>query len=147
MQVSFTNLLKAYSGKCDGLVYMYNRRLNKVIARRLSIFKPHAGTIRMGEVARNLKALGISADFRSDLKLYTEMFRFAYPDQSCYTWMNAFSKLMWALAKAFNIDLATISKADIIAQELPCITLQMAVDAGLLKPVEGYQRLNAGMFE
>jgi hypothetical protein len=146
MQVSFTNLLKAYSGKCDGIVYMFNRRLNKVIARRLPEFKPHAGTIRMGDIARNLKALSISAEFRSDLKLYTEMFRFAYPDQSCYTWMNAFSKLMWAMAKAYNLDLATITKADIIAQELPCLSVQRAVEAGLLLPVEGYQRLNAGMF-
>jgi hypothetical protein len=31
MKVLFKNLLKAYSGQCDGLVYYYNSQLNRVL--------------------------------------------------------------------------------------------------------------------
>lgn len=36
MEVTFKNLLHAYNGKCDGIVYYYNKRMGKVIARRHS---------------------------------------------------------------------------------------------------------------
>jgi len=146
MKVSFTNLIKAYSGKCDGLVYMYNRRLNKIIARRMPVFKPHAGNVRMGQVAKNLAALEICEAYRTDLRLYTEMFRMAYPEAGCYTWMNTFSKLMWALQRAFGLDLGSITRNEIETQELPCMTLKTAVEAGLLPIVKGYERFGSRMW-
>ena len=33
MKVKFKNLVQAYSGKCDGLVFFYNRRLNRMCVR------------------------------------------------------------------------------------------------------------------
>lgn len=146
MQVTFTNLIKAYSGKCDGLVYLYNRRLNRIIARRMPIFKPHAGTERMASVARNLKSLMLSPDYVSDLKLYTEMHRMQYPNDSLYTWTNLFSKLMWSLAKQYQIDLATISREQISSQNLPCFTLKAAAEAGLIKSISSYDKFVAPMF-
>ena len=145
MIVSFANILKAYSGKCDGLVYMYNRRLNKVIARRMPVFKPHAGTQRLSLISRNLKALEISEAYKNDIRFYTEMYRMTYPENSVYTWSNMFTKLMWSLHRAIGVDLATISRDEIESQELPCISVKMAVEAGLLPPVQGYERLIALM--
>ena len=34
MKVTFKNLLKACAGACDGLVYYYNPRLDKILCRR-----------------------------------------------------------------------------------------------------------------
>ncbi|MDZ4122080.1 MAG: hypothetical protein U1C33_06635 [Candidatus Cloacimonadaceae bacterium] len=145
MIVTFTNLLKAYSGKCDGLVYMYNRRLNKLIARRLPVFVPHEGTKRLGQIARNLKSLQLSEGYRSDLRLYPELSRFAYQDDNCYNWMNAFSKLMWGLNRVTGADLATISRLEIETLDLPCRTVKRAIEAGLLPPVEAYQKFDSEM--
>ena len=143
MIVSFANILKAYSGKCDGLVYMYNRRLNKVIARRMPAFKPHAGTERLTTIAHNLKALNISEGYRNDLRIYTEMYRMSNPP--VYTWYNMFTKLMWALHDATGVDLAQITRTQIEEQELPCNSVKRAVDAGLIPPVQSYERLTSVM--
>ena len=33
MKVYFKNMLKAYRGACDGLIYYYNPRLNRLLVR------------------------------------------------------------------------------------------------------------------
>jgi hypothetical protein len=35
MKVTFKNMLLADSGKCDGIVYYFNARLGRVIARKI----------------------------------------------------------------------------------------------------------------
>ena len=147
MEVSFKNLLKAYSGKCDGLVYYYNRRLNKVIARRLPNSKPHAGNKRMSAISHALKALKPSKAYRSDLKLYTELLRMQLGANavSFYSWCNVFRKLMFALAKKYSLDLAILTRVDIYSQNLPCITLVAAIEDCLLPAVHGYERFIAEM--
>jgi len=147
MEVAFKNLLKAYSGKCDGLVYYYNRRLNKVIARKLPNSKPHPGNKRMSAISHALKALEPSEAYRSDLKLYTELLRMQLGSDavSFYSWSNVFRKLMFAMAKKYSLDLATLTRADIYSQNLPCLTLVAAIEDGLLPAVHGYTRFVAEM--
>jgi hypothetical protein len=147
MEVAFKNLLKAYSGKCDGLVYYYNHRLNKVIARRLPHGKPHAGNRRMTAISHALKALEPSEAYRNDLKLYTELLRMQLGTEALcfYSWSNVFRKLMFAMAKKYSLDLATLTREDIYSQNLPCITLVAAIEDGLLPEVHGYERFVAEM--
>lgn len=147
MEVTFKNLLQAYSGKCDGLVYYFNRRLNKVIARKLPKSKPHAGNLRMSAISHNLKNLDPSAAFRSDLKIYTELLRMkeGAAGNGNYSWSNVFRKLMFAMAKKYSLDLATLTREDIYSQNLPCITLVAAIEDGLLPDVHGYERFVAEM--
>jgi len=145
MEVTFKNLLHAYSGKCDGLVYYYNRRLNKVIARRLPTSKPHAGNALLGRISRNLKALELSEGYRTDLKIYTELLRLktGAEGMAYYAWSNVFRKLMYDLAAKYSLDLATITRQEIYTQGLPCISVQAAVEDGLLEKVPGYERFTA----
>ncbi|MDD2230361.1 MAG: hypothetical protein PHY48_13225 [Candidatus Cloacimonetes bacterium] len=143
MEVTFKNLLQAYSGKCDGLVYYYNRRLNKVIARRLPEISPHAGNARLTAISHNLKELNPSEEYRTDLKLYTELLRMKEKTNCFYSWSNVFRKLMFGMAKRDAIDLAELTKAEIYANTLPCISVRAAVEAGLLPPVVGYERFIA----
>ena len=142
MEVVFKNLLHAYSGKCDGLVYYYNRRLNKVIARRLPVTKPHEGNARLSAISVNLKALKPSEAYRTDLKLYTELLRMheGAKGNCFYSWSNVFRKLMFGMAKKYGIDLAILTRAEIYASNLPCITVKAAVEDGLLVAVKGYER-------
>lgn len=147
MEVTFKNLLHAYSGKCDGLVYYYNRRLNKVIARRLPNRKPHAGNALLSRISHNLKALEVSDGFRTDLKIYTELLRMKNGAQGdrYYAWSNVFRKLMFDLAEKYSLDLATITRSDICSRNLPCITVRAAIEDGLLDVVQGYERFTAEM--
>ncbi|MCK9309439.1 MAG: hypothetical protein M0P99_04135, partial [Candidatus Cloacimonetes bacterium] len=99
MEVQFKNMLQAYSGKCDGLVYYYNRRLNKIIARRLPQSSNHAGNARLTAISKNLKALKPSEEYRTDLKQYTELLRMKDKTNCFYSWSNIFRKLMFGMAK------------------------------------------------
>ena len=140
MEVVFKNLLHAYSGKCDGLVYYYNKRLNKVIARRLPKSALHKGNYALSAISRNLKALHPSDAYVSDMKLYTEMLRMKDKGSAAYSWSNVFRKLMYALAAKYQLDLATLTRSEIEAVPLPCISVKAAVEDALLPTVPGYER-------
>jgi len=142
MEVTFKNMLHAYSGKCDGIVYYYNRRMNKVIARRLPETKIHRQNLELSAISTNLKKLHVSEGYRGNLKVYTEMSRLSSGgSQSFYSWSNAYMKLMFALAKEYALDLKTITRGQIYDDMLPCISVKTAVEAGLLPPIPGYENL------
>lgn len=139
MEVSFKHMIQAYKGSCDGMVYYYNRRLGKYIARRKPRYRPNSATQRMSEVAANLKALQLSEGFINDLRIYAQLYRNQTGDQNCLAWSNIYSKLMWKLASVYNVDLAELSREQI--SSLPVQTVKIAVEAGLLPRVLGYDLL------
>lgn len=143
MEVKFRNLLNAYSGKCDGLVYYYNKRLNKVIARRLPQSKPHAGNHSLSAISKNLKSLMPSEAYKLDMKLYTELLRMKNKEASAYSWSNVFRKLMYGMAHKFSLNLATLNRQQIVADNLPCISVRAAIEDGLLEAVPGYERFTS----
>ncbi|HOZ01959.1 MAG TPA: hypothetical protein PLG20_09080, partial [Candidatus Syntrophosphaera sp.] len=115
MKAILKNALLAYSGKCDGLVFYYNPRLERVLVRALPRWKPTASNRRLADIAHNLKALGLSPGFRLDLVNYTELYRRQYRASNCACWYNLFNKMMYALAKEYGVDLATLTRAGIDA--------------------------------
>ena len=143
MEVTFKNLLHAYSGNCDGIVYYFNRRMNKLIARRLPETKIHKQNLELSAISKNLKKLNPSTGFKSNLRIYTEMSRLQSGGrQSFYSWTNVLMKLMFALAKQYELDLKTLTREQIYDTQLPCITVKTAVEAGLIPPVNGYESLD-----
>jgi len=138
MEVVFKNMLKAYSGKCDGLVYYYNSRLGRVLCRKHVIPRQNTHNRRMAAISHNLKALNPSPEFRQDLKLYAALYQ-----DAPLSGQNVYIKLMYALARVYGVDLATLTREQITELELPCATVKQAVEAGLLAPVPGYERLTA----
>ncbi len=143
MEVTFKNLLHAYSGKCDGIVYYYNRRMNKLIARRLPEQTIHSQNIELSAISKNLKKLKVSEGYRANLKVYTEMSRLQSGGKSgYYSWCNVYMKLMYALAKDYSLDLKTITREQIYDAMLPCVSVKNAVEAGLLPPISGFEALN-----
>jgi len=49
------------------------------------------------------------------------------------------------MADKYSLDLVILTRADIYAQALPCITAKAAVEAGLLSAVNGYERFVSEM--
>ena len=138
MEVVFKNILKAYSGKCDGLVYYYNSRLDRVLCRRHVIPPLNKHNRRMAAISRNLKALNPASEFVNDLKIYAALYQ-----DAPLSGQNVYIKLMYTLARTYDVDLSTLTREQITEQELPCATVNQAVEAGLLPPVQGYERLTA----
>lgn len=143
MKATLKHMLLAYSGKCDGLVYYYNPRLDRVLVRTLPRAKITEYNLRLGRIAKNLKALGLSEGFRLDLINYTELYRHVCRDSNCTSWYNLFNKLMWAMQKQLGTDLESLTRDQITSQNLPCASVKKAVEAGLLPPVPGYERMDS----
>ena len=149
MRAYFKNMIQAYRGTCDGLVYYYNPRMKRVIVRPYVKPRETENTRRFGRIARNLKALNLSPGFKSDLSVYVDIHnrRTANADVILTNWYIAFTRLMWNLANQSpeTIDLETLSRAYIELHDLPCRSVKRAVDAGLLPPVNGYELLDREM--
>jgi hypothetical protein len=143
MKVQFKNLLKAYSGSCDGLVYFYNSRLDTIVCRKYVKPKESSSNKRLSMISRNLKALEPSEGYKQDLAIYAAMHRRHEGDCIILGWSNAFTKLMHAMGKSLQVDIATLTREDIYHNVLPCISVKSAVEAGLLPVVAGYERLDS----
>ena len=141
MNIHFKNLIKAYSGKCDGLVYYYHPRYERFFARRLPKFQPNASTQRMGLISKQLKALQVSEGFKNDLKIYCGQYQSVNREYRYPCWSNIFSKLFWALSRSYDVDLSHITKVQIYSEALPVRSVKEAVGAGLLPEVPGWEYL------
>jgi hypothetical protein len=142
MKVFYKNLLKAYSGKCDGLVYYYDPQLERILCRRYVKPRATAQNAKMAATMKNLKSLNLSDEYITDLKYYAAMAR---KPGTRLSWINIFTRLMYALQREYGTDISTISKGAIYEQNLPCKSVKSAIEAGLLEPILDYQRLNSGM--
>jgi hypothetical protein len=185
MRAYFKNMIQAYRGKCDGLVYYYNPRLNRIVVRPHVKPRPSEQTRRFGAIATNLKALNPSQGFKTDLSVYVDVYnrKASNHRHPMNNWYNAFNKMMYALAKKYPaveqlskaadlpeeqdavpavekldnnrrfssngvllyVDLSTITREFIYENDLPCISVKRAVEAGLLTPVNGYELLTQEM--
>lgn len=161
MKVRFKNMIQSYTGKCDGLIYYFNPRLNRTIVRSHVPQRITAHNLRFGAIAENLRNLGISAGYKSDLAVYVDAWnsKAANWHHQINNWCNIWMKLMYALGKTYyldgfkipdpepdppehsRIDLATLTRADIYDASLPCISVKSAVEAGLIPSLRGYELL------
>jgi len=144
MKVTFTPFI--YSGTCNGLVYYYSKRLDKLIARRYVVPKTSSQNRKIGAISRNLKLLELSEGYLSDLKVYLALYNYQ-PREKCFiSWRNVFLTLMFAMEKLVpGVDLLTITRAQVFSENLPCLSVKDAVEAGLLEGVNGYERLSSQM--
>ncbi|MEN6446101.1 MAG: hypothetical protein ABFC98_08730 [Candidatus Cloacimonas sp.] len=146
MKVSFKYGLAGYTGKTDGLVYCYNRHTGKVYARHKSNPRLTKENERIGKMSKNIFGLKPSAAYKDDLQLYCMRYNGLRNNQEkrIGSWVNLYVILMTNMAKAMpNINLNTITRAEIYQNDLPCQNIKKAVEAGILSPVEGYERLTA----
>ena len=147
MKVIFKHLLQGYEGKADELVFYWDPRLQRILARRLPKVKISQHHLDFGATSRNLMAIRPSERYKDDLRTYAER-TYNLPQFGGVRplWNNLYMQVMYGL-KAMNpdLDLQTISRAYIELHDLPCRSVARAVDAGLLPPVRGYEDLDASL--
>jgi len=77
--------------------------------------------------------------FKADLKVYLLLHN-ELSRKPFHSWANLYMTLMSRLARHYpELDLKTLSRNDIFANDLPCKSVSAAVQAGLLSPVPGWE--------
>ena len=145
MKVLFKHLLHGYLGRADDLIFYWDSRLQRVLARRMPKVKIGQHHLDFAATCRNLMAIHPSEDYKNDLRAYAER-SYKLPEFGGVRplWNNLYLKLMYALKTPYpELDLQTLSRAYIELHDLPCRSVVRAVDAGLLPPVRDYQSLDA----
>jgi hypothetical protein len=142
MKVHFNHPTQGYSGKCDGAVYYFNRRLQTSMMRLYVRPEESSANLRVKAVMANLKQIEPSEGYKQNFKDYL----FKYNDlkdnrqKRMLTWNNLYIKMLYAMQKANpEADMTTLSREQIYAEDLPCQSLCKAIEAGLLPEVDGYE--------
>jgi len=149
MKVQFKHLIQGYTGKMDGMVVYYNKYLNKTIIRRLPKMKIGEHHLRFKRISQNIYGLNPSQGYKDDLYRYSEALhkQKAHRYDGVIVWNNLYSRIMFNMAKAMpeTVNLETLTRAQIEAENLPCRTVRMAVEADLIPSVAGYEKLTNTM--
>ncbi|MDD2229085.1 MAG: hypothetical protein PHY48_06705 [Candidatus Cloacimonetes bacterium] len=148
MKVSFQYGLAGYTGKADGLVYCYNKALGRVYARKNTYPKLTAENERVGSISSNLFRIKPSPAFREDISIYLTRYNALRINNTkpVRSWSALYLKLMYDMAKQdSSINLKTLTRSQIYENNLPCISINIAVEAGLLPVVKGYERLEGNI--
>ncbi len=145
MKATRAHLLGEFTGKLDGLIYYRRRNSGKLYVRRQFHFINHPCHAGFGSVQKAIYGIQPSEGYKQDLRDYLYAYN-KLPESKLKryeTWTNIYAKLMYAMQSAMpeTVDLQNISREQVIQQNLPCITVQQAVDAGILPQVKDYQRL------
>lgn len=144
MKVTLKYNQAGYSGELDDLVYYFHPGLGKTLARRKPRYtSPTPAQEHLVKVSKNLRTLIQNQDYKMDLRIYLGLLKEAGEISQAATWYQLFIKLMWKMEElnpALNLEL--LNHEQIVSFQLPCRSVQTAVEGGLLPEVEGYQRLD-----
>jgi len=101
-------------------------------------------TERTAAIMKNLKLIQPSDAYKQNFKAYL----FGYNelkenlDRPALNWYNIYVRMLFAMQEQYTqVSLLTLSRAQIVAENLPCRTVRAAVEAGLLPEVTDYERL------
>jgi len=128
----------------DDVVIYYNSRLNKYIARRKVTPSFVPSNQDMKEIFALARRIRIAAGYKADCTEYIKRFNRINRrhGRALSTWPNVFLKLMRAQQKAMPaLNYKTLTREQILAQQLPCRNISSAVEAGYLEPIPAYQEL------
>jgi len=145
MKINPLPFVRALSGKMGDLVYCYNKETGKMYTRKNTYPKISENHHKMGSVMKQICRLGCSPDYTEDLRRYANFYQKERRQYNgcLYNSNNVLLKLMYNLVKAYpEVDLLTITKDYIYANDLPCITIKRAVEAGLLQKVERWESMD-----
>jgi hypothetical protein len=144
MKVTTKFGLNRMQGKVDGLVYYTLPNSDVVVGRKLpEKFKQATQHNDYRLIAKNLRKIKPSQAFKDDFKVYTSLYKdLPQADKKISGWYNLYIKMLWDMQKAGMADLKTLTREQIIAQNLPCKSVKAAVEAGMLVPVLNFQALS-----
>lgn len=145
MKVKFKNLLLGYTGKADDSVIYYSPAYGRYIVRRMAKYREGSNHRSFAELNKAIFGLKPSPEYRQDMICYMDGYNklAANRDKPIAVWTNLYSKLMWNMHHIYKVDLATLTRTIVYAENLPCLSIARAVEAGLLPKVKGAEQLQA----
>jgi hypothetical protein len=144
MKVTLRKQIKKSTGKIDGMVYYFHPGLHRTLGRRIPTMPHQPMNDRYKNISKALKAINPSAEFRANFKAYLALMKEKDDEIMMISWHNLYVKTMWNLAAKYpNLNLETLTRAQIIAENLPCQSLKMAVEAKLMPMYSGYKEFTA----
>jgi hypothetical protein len=146
MKTRFMQNTQGLTGKMDDKVFYYRRDLNQILARQYTppCRNPSADQCKL--IMANLKTLNLSAGYRQNFRDYLLKYNNlpVNREHPVPAWNNLWLKVMFGMVKVIpGIDLATLTRQQIIDQYLPCRSLKAAIDWELLPQVRGYEKYTA----
>lgn len=136
--------LTGYTGNVDDMIFYTLPNCDTLIGRK----KPEHFTQAAQHkdyrlIAQNLKKIQPGVAYKSDFKVYTALYK-ELPEakKSVSGWYNLYISILWDMQRAGLVNLKTITRAQIYADNLPCISVKAAVEAGFLPAVVNYQSLD-----
>jgi len=147
MKVKTRMLPVGIQGTMDDMIYYVEKRSGRTLMRKSFSFEDHPGQPAFRDAQRQIYLLNPSAAYKQDLKDYCLSYN-GLPKiegKTISSWCQMYNKLMWAMQKAMpeSVSLKTITREQIYTQNLPCISIKAAVEAGLLPAVKNYEFFNS----
>ena len=144
MKVKVTEGIKGFSGKLDGAVYYYHPRLKRTLMRRAPEMPVQAQNLDYTNIARQIKAINPSEAYRNDFRNYLNQLRDRDESIRLPSWYSLYVKMLWAMQAKYpdKVNLKTITREQILAQDLPCRSVKAAVEDGLLPVIPGYKYMD-----
>jgi len=139
--------LGSMTGNVEGMIYYTLPNYDGLIGRRKPThFTQAAQHTDYRKIAQNLRKIKPSQAYKDDFKVYTSLYK-DLPEarKSVSGWYNLYISMMWVMQKAGLVNLKTLTRAQIYANNLPCKSVKDAVEAGLLLPVTNYETLDNGI--
>ena len=145
MKAVFKNMVGGFQGTVDDIIFYYSRRMGRTYARKRPVYVECPQHINAAEVMRNIRKWTPSEAYKDDFRDYLILYNQLYENKwhPVYAWNNLYIKLLYAMVRAIpGIDLKTLTRQQIYDDSLPCISVKVAVQAGLLPIVKGYQHFD-----
>jgi hypothetical protein len=147
MKIEFKYGVSAYTGKVDEIVIYYTKQSHHCITRRLPVRKPTEQNYSFRQVQVQLQSIKPSQAYKADLNAYREQFNITprLNSKLLINWNNVYKMLLYDLQRRMpeQVNLATITRQQIYAEDLPCVSVAKAVQEGLLPQVTGWENLTA----
>ncbi len=139
--------LSAMTGNVDGMIYYTLPNSDVIIGRKKPThFTQAAQHSDYRKIALNLKKIKPSQAYKDDFKVYTTLYKeLPEAQKSVSGWYNLYIGMMWVMQKAGLVNLKTLTRAQIYANNLPCKSVKDAVEAGQLPAVTNYETLDNGI--
>lgn len=148
MKVTLEKGLGSYTGRYGELVYCHVRSVGLIYSRRMVYPELTEQNAKVGKISSRIYGLKPSEGYKLDLGYYLLEYNAMreYRDKPLRSWSSLYLKLMYRMAELMpEIDLRTLSREEIFASGLPCRSVTAAINAGLIPPVPGWERLDREM--
>jgi len=147
MKATVKEGIKGFSGKLDGAIYYYHPRLKRTLMRRAPKMPIQQQNHDYRDISRQIKALNPSEAYSSDFRMYLNLLRDRDESVLLPSWYSLYIKMLWAMQAKYpeQVSLKTITREQILEQDLPCRSVKTAVEDGLLPQVPGYMYLDRGI--